>query len=326
MRSHQPSLVFGVVAMVGVAFVFLMNGGSAEAPGKVTAQQPPPAASAPGRQLYVAPHGDDQAPGTATAPFRQISRAASVATPGTVVLVRPGTYGPVRSGRHGTNDARIVFRSEEKWRAKVIATGHTNAWFNEGDWTTIEGFDISGSQYAGIVSTASYGRFEGNYIHDLRAPDCSRGGAGIEMQTYTGRGNDSISNVVHDMSTPGHCELVHGIYYQSPLGGTIVGNDVRRTDGWGIHLWHNANRITIKDNQVLENRAGGILVGGSLEGNDIRPGIASGVVVVGNTVGRNGGWGIQELGRVGSNIYSNNTVYDNEQGDIRLLSASRSAF
>jgi parallel beta-helix repeat protein len=270
------------------------------------------------RHLYVTAGGSDRNPGTRAEPLRQVSAAAEAAGAGTVVHVGPGSYGPVRSTRSGTARAPVTFVSDTRWAARIVATDHDRAWTNTGSWVVVRGFEITGARYGGIVSTASHGRFLDNHVHHLRAPDCSRGGAGIELQTYTGTDNDTIGNLVTDVVAPGDCALVHGIYYQSPAGGRILDNTVRGTSGWGIHLWHNARGITIVGNTVSGNRKGGILVGGSLEEGDRPPGIAQDVVVTGNTVVDNGDWGIRELGRVGRNTYSGNVVHGNAVGSYDL--------
>ena len=68
--------------------------------------------------LYVATTGSDSNPGTATKPFKTISRAASLAKPGTTVHVAPGTYlGNVTTNVSGTATARIRYVSDTKWGA-----------------------------------------------------------------------------------------------------------------------------------------------------------------------------------------------------------------
>jgi parallel beta-helix repeat protein len=271
------------------------------------------------KSLYVSPTGSDSNPGTSSAPFRQVSKAASVATAGTVVHVAPGTYGYVESTTSGTSSAPITFVSDTKWGAKISAPGSTNAWTNTGDWVVIQNFEIADSKYSGIMSTASNGKFLGNHIHHMVPPDCSRGGAGIELQNYSETNNDSIGNVVNDILSPtSGCGLIHGIYYQGPNGGRILDNLVYQTSGWGIHLWHNANHITIANNTVFQNQQGGMVIGGSLEGNDIAPGIDSGDVVTNNVVVNNGFWGIREMGRVGVNTYANNLLNGNASGGYSL--------
>lgn len=269
-------------------------------------------------ELWVSPSGSDSNPGTKLRPLRQVRRAAALARAGTLVHVAAGTYAPVITSRSGRAAAPIVFRSELRWQAAVDAGGGTSAWTNTGDWVSIEGFDLSGASYNGILSTGSHGRFTGNHVHDVRSPDCSRGGAGIVVESYVAVDNLVADNVVEHVVAPGDCGRVHGIYFQSPDGGRIVNNLVAFCSGWGIHLWHNASRITIANNTVVHNARGGIAVGGSLEGNDLRPGIASGVVVSNNIVVDNGQVGISEMGRVGKNSFAENLSHGNALADYRL--------
>lgn len=272
------------------------------------------------RQLFVAPSGSDNNPGTGESPFRQVAAAARAATPGTIVHVAPGSYGPVVSQTSGTPAAPVVFKSDRRWGARISGAGRRHAWTNTGQWVVIDGFDITGAQYEGITTTGSNGTIRDNHIHHLVPPDCSRGGGGIVAESYTARNNDAIDNVVNDIAVRGPCALIHGIYYQSPHAGRILGNRIYRVAGSGIHLWHNANSITISGNTVSHNGQDGILVGGSLEGNDRPPGIASGVTVTGNVAVGNRLYGISEGGRVGRNTYADNTFSGNGRGDYHLLS------
>jgi parallel beta-helix repeat protein len=269
-------------------------------------------------ELWVSPTGRDDDPGTKQRPLRQVQRAAVLAGPGTLVHVAAGIYAAVVTTRSGTADAPIVFRSEGRWQAAVDAGGGMTAWTNTGNWVRIEGFDLDGSTYNGILSTGSHARFTGNHVHDIRSPNCSRGGAGIVVESYVAVDNITADNVVERVVAPGDCGMVHGIYYQSPDGGRIVNNLVSGCSGWGIHLWHNASRIAVTNNTVVHNARGGIAVGGSLEGNDLPPGIASGVIVSNNIVADNGEFGISETGRVGKNTFAENLSHGNALADYRL--------
>jgi parallel beta-helix repeat protein len=272
------------------------------------------------KQLFASPGGSDRNPGTRERPFRQVDRAADVATAGTVVHVAPGTYRPVTSANSGTPRAPIVFVSDRRWSATISAQGTTTGWANTAPWVVIQGFSVEGATYNGILSTSSNGRFLGNHVHHIAAPTCSRGGAGIVVESYSASNNDVIGNVVNDITAPGDCSRVHGIYLQSPRAGRIMNNLVHRTSGWGIHLWHNASSITISNNTVVQNRQGGILVGASEEGGGIAPAIATNIVVTNNIAAFNGGHGIGELGRLGRNTYANNLLYGNADGGYDLRS------
>lgn len=261
--------------------------------------------------IYVATSGSDSNAGTQASPFRTIGKAASVASPGAIVHVGPGTYGYTETTSSGSSGAPITYISDTKWGAKISAPGSTNAWTNTGSWVIIQNFEIADSRYSGIMSTSSNGKFIGNYIHHMVPPDCSRGGAGIELQNYSGTNNDSIGNVIKDIIVSGDCARIHGIYYQGPNGGRIMNNIVSNTSGWGIHLYHNANHVIITNNTAFQNVKGGFLIGGSLEGNDISPGIDSGTVISNNISAFNQGTGIEENGRAAGNTITNNITYGN---------------
>jgi hypothetical protein len=83
------------------------------------------------RHHYVSASGSDSNSGTVTSPFRQISKAASAATAGTVIHVAPGNYGPVHSAASGTSTDRSIFVSDTKWGAKISAPGQTTAWMRD---------------------------------------------------------------------------------------------------------------------------------------------------------------------------------------------------
>lgn len=78
--------------------------------------------AAGGTTYYVSPNGDDANPGTLSAPFRTINKAAQVAQAGDVVTIAAGTYRESVSVRNaGTSERRIVFQAAE--RGKVVLTG-----------------------------------------------------------------------------------------------------------------------------------------------------------------------------------------------------------
>ena len=68
------------------------------------------------RFIYVAENGNDYTGnGSSGNPYRSIKKAADEATPGTTVLIRPGTYieDDIRPKQSGTEDAMIIFRPEK---------------------------------------------------------------------------------------------------------------------------------------------------------------------------------------------------------------------
>jgi len=101
---------------------------------------------------------------------------------------------------------------------------------------------------------------------------------------------------------------------------------VYRCAGWGVHLWHAANQVTIANNTVFNNNYGGILIGDGDDPGGFLPGVVNDYTVVSNNiVYRNGmqpgasGYGIEEYGLTGThNQYLNNLVYQNGPADWNL--------
>ena len=285
------------------------------------------------QHYYVSPKGSDSNDGSPAHPWATISRAATQARAGAIVVVLPGTYvspGEIKTAASGTASARITFISETQWGAILISTekGNSAVWNNSGNYIDIKGFDVSGSGSLGIYNRGSHVRIIGNYVHDIPALGCGEnGGAGIDNGDPSGQDDDVIGNVVNnvgDYQNP--CPRVHGIYY-SNLGGHAMENVVYRNQGWGIHAWHAASRTVIAYNSVFNNGYGGILIGA---GDD--PGNKQNdyTVVANNIVYRNGlnpkarGYGIEEFGKTGThNVYLNNLVYQNGPANWNLQNGNK---
>ena len=288
-------------------------------------------------ELYVAPDGLDSNPGTRTAPLRTLARAARVVAPGTIVNVLPGTYhGGFRTDASGLPNARIVFRSTEPWRARIVpppVSASAVAWDNRASYVDIEGFEVDGSAQSdslppagappttgkkwstGIYSGGSYNRIAGNHVHHVAnsAACTSADGAGIGVDSYyKGMHSDVSGNSVHDVG-PAGCRFVHGIYMNAP--GSIRDNIVYRVAETGILLWHDAHRILVANNTVTASETG-ILVGGGDFFHTKGPNDFTRVV---NNIVYDNRRGIVELGLTGSNnSYRNNLVFHNPDGDWKL--------
>jgi hypothetical protein len=263
--------------------------------------------------IAVALDGDDAASGTRAAPFRTIARAAAVSTPGATIVVTAGTYREsVRTTASGTAAAPITYVSEPAGAARIVGDGSVNAaWRNDGDHVEIRGFDITGVNVDGLLTTGSYGRIVGNRVSGFRSGACiltARSG-------YTLHDIDVIGNVV---SHCGRSHLEHGIYVSHP-GGTVANNISYGNAGYGIHCWHNCNRLVISNNLVFANAVGGIVVG---QGDGPHHGTvaADGFVVSNNIAVDNGGHGIRESGATGpDNRFLHNNVFGNAEGGLDLV-------
>ncbi len=116
----------------------------------------------------------------------------------------------------------------------------------------------------------------------------------------------------------GDSRLDHGIYV-SHTGGTVANNVAHGNAGYGIHCWHNCNRLKIVNNLGFYNKTGGIVVG---QGDSPNNGSvdADNFVVANNIVVFNG-VGIAEEGATGkNNKYINNNVFGNREAGMDLNS------
>jgi hypothetical protein len=89
---------------------------------------PPPTApaAAQGNVYYVAPGGDDTAPGTADEPWATLQHAADTIAPGDEVVVLDGTYAGFRLETSGTAADNIRFRAAGEG-AVINADGPTGS-------------------------------------------------------------------------------------------------------------------------------------------------------------------------------------------------------
>jgi parallel beta helix pectate lyase-like protein len=270
------------------------------------------------RVLVVSPHGDDRGPGTPAQPFHTIARAAEAAGPGTTIVVAAGTYqGSFRTTASGTASAPITYVAESWWGVRLVGDDTADAvWLNEGDHVEIRGFEISGGAIDGLVSSGSYGRIVGNRVSGFAKGNCiSTAGSG-----YTLHDIDVIGNVAHGC---GASALDHGIYVSHP-GGTVANNISFGNAGYGIHCWHNCNRLVVSNNLVFGNGAGGIVIGQG-DGPNYGEVAADNFVVSNNIAVDNGEFGIEESGATGpNNRYLHNIVSGNAVPGLDLATGTES--
>lgn len=124
------------------------------------------AAAADERHIYVAETGNDASgDGSQNNPYRSIGKAASVATAGTTVLVRAGTYieESITPKESGKKDAMIVFRPESDADVGKVIIKHNDrfdgstitpqvkaAWLQDTGWTEdqVKHYDNPGIEYS----------------------------------------------------------------------------------------------------------------------------------------------------------------------------------
>jgi hypothetical protein len=335
--SFELSGYDGVPASNGAAAAAASTDGAAQANGAprllaaISASAPTLSAAtttpATTNNYYVSPTGSDTAAGTKAAPFKTLARAAKAAVKaGTTVWVAPGTYaGGIKTTASGTATARIYWVSTTKWGAKIVppaSSSNNNAWDNRGNYVSIIGFDVDGTNSGsgtkwthGIYTGGSYGMIQDNHLHHIaKSVACtSAGGSAIGVDSYYhGVKSDIVSNVVNDIG-PAGCTYVQGIYVST--SGTIKNNLVYRVGAVAIHLWHDATDVIITNNTVTSSNFGMVIGGGDFYYTSAG---ANNVYVANNIVYDNK-YGISEQGTTGkNNKYVNNLVFRNPTYNISL--------
>ncbi|MFC3798244.1 Ig-like domain-containing protein [Cohnella sp. GCM10012308] len=271
---------------------------------------------------YVSPAGSNSNPGTQAQPFLTILKASQTAAPGSTIHVAPGTYeGGFRTSASGTETARIRYVSEVKWGARIVPPVDNPSkvvWDNQGSYVDIEGFEIDGNGTAtlnGILTEGSFTAVRGNHVHDIASavPCTSQGGAGINTDYYYyGVGTEISGNVVHNIGFAG-CSYIQGIYVST--SGTVSDNLVYQIGGAAVHLWHDANTVTISNNTLFSSWFG-IVVGGGDYYHTQGP---ADQIHVSNNIVYDNTYGISEQGSTGpGNTYTNNLVYQNATYNLSL--------
>lgn len=240
--------------------------------------------------------------------------------------VVPGTYaGGIQTTADGTASARIYWISTTKWGARIVPPARStgdSAWDNRGDYVSIIGFDIDGSERGsgtawthGIYTGASYSVIEGNHVHDLATGiSCTgAGGSAIGVDSYyRGVQGTVTGNVVHDIG-PAGCTHVQGIHMST--SGSVKNNDVYRVASTAIHQWHDASDVQIVNNTVAASMFG-IIVGG---GDFYFTRAGADNVHVHNDLVFDNRYGISEQGTTGrGNTYRNNLVSGSTVYDLQL--------
>ena len=266
---------------------------------------------------YVATTGSDANPGTQSAPFRTIKKAASVVNPGTTVHVAPGTYAEsITSTMSGTVSARIRYVSDTKWRAKIVPIKNAiTMWRVVGGYTDIDGFQIDGtggtSVRQGIYMTGGNSSVRNSWIHNVaESSGCdSNGGGGVTVDQHAGAQFDNYDitgNLIHHIG--GTCHWIHGIYHAS--SGTIKNNIVHNTN-YGILAGHDPHDLEISNNTVFADNYTGIEYDGGCTERDTGTCPGNNINIFNNIIYDSAGGigGPSAIEDIGNNSIKNNLIY-----------------
>ncbi|MCW5803583.1 MAG: right-handed parallel beta-helix repeat-containing protein [Deltaproteobacteria bacterium] len=235
-----------------------------------------------GETFHVSPTGNDDAAGTAAAPWRTIQRAANRAAPGDVVTIHAGTYTGFTVTTRATKAAPIAFLGEGDVRIDGAATADRDAVHIEGaSYIRIEGLRVTGATRSGISA------LECDHITLARNVVDANGKWGI-FSSFC----DDLTVEDNEASRSG---TQHGIYFSNSGDRPIA----RRN-----HIWGNA-QCGIHLNGDITFGGDGTISGAIIEDNVIRDN------------GRLGGSGINGDGLVDATI-RNNVLDGNHASGVSL--------
>ncbi|HMF42251.1 MAG TPA: right-handed parallel beta-helix repeat-containing protein [Polyangia bacterium] len=212
----------------------------------------------------VSPTGSDTATGLSGAPWRTIQRALTTVKAGDTVTVEDGTYaGLACDGVSGTAAAPIVFRSRNRWGAKITsATSASTQDFVQlasCSFITFDGFEVSGAPRSGIAILGNVN--DGSDARGVIIQNCfSHDNGGTST---AGRHDGIFSGFALDLTiqdnridTAGE----HGIYVSNAADNpAILRNDVSNTGNNCIQI-----------NADLSTGGDGLISNWRIEGNTVR--------------------------------------------------------
>jgi len=214
--------------------------------------------------FVVAPTGDDNAAGAAGTPWRTIQRALRTVKAGDTVIVEDGTYAGLACDRvSGTAAARIVFRSRNRWGAKITSptSGSSEDYvqLSSCSYITFDGFEVSGAPRSGIAILGNMD--DGSDARGVIIQNCfSHDNGGTQA---AGRHDGVFSGFALDLTiqdnridTTGE----HGIYVSNAADNpAILRNDISNTGNNCIQI-----------NADLSTGGDGLISNWRIEGNTVR--------------------------------------------------------
>jgi parallel beta-helix repeat protein len=261
-------------------------------------------------EYHVATTGNDDAKGTAEAPWRTLQKAADTVQGGDRVIVADGAYRGFSLGEKSFGPRGVTFQARNRWKARITSPaeeygGEDGIAIVSASYVTIDGFEVTRAPRAGIA-VRSFG------------PDET--------------GGDTRNNVIrncwsHDNGVWGAEEGAHdGIFTGYALNVLIENNLVERNAEHGIYVSNSADNPVIRNNVVKGNWAQGIQINGDgeMDGDGIiRNWEISGNVIAENSI-KGGSTAINLDGAVDGRAF-NNLLYHNGKGGFVLWKGNGNA-
>jgi hypothetical protein len=198
-------------------------------------------AAAQAGTYYVATDGKPENDGTREKPWPSVEFALKKVGGGNTIVVRPGFYrGPIEVARAygGTEKAPTVVRSEEKWKAVVVGSPGNGITIGDNcDWVTVEGFELLGAWYRGVMLGGSHNTLRDCWVHHNARQGVAMGNSGGLIENNLIEFNGS------------HVQFDHGVY-ASGSRHTFRGNVIRHNSGFGLHLYDHLSDSLVAYNLV----------------------------------------------------------------------------
>jgi parallel beta-helix repeat protein len=247
---------------------------------------------------FVSPQGDDQAAGSSVAPWKTIQNAAVKIAAGDTVTVLDGTYAGFRcSDKSGTQNARIIFKSQNKGGAKITSAGvgaDAQDWvqLSSCSYVTVDGFEVSGAPRSGIAILGNNN--DGSDARDV-----------IIQNNHSHHNGGPTAAGRHD-----------GIFSGFALNLTIEDNEVHDNSEHGIYVSNAADNPIIRRNLAHDVGVNCVQINADLStGGD---GLISNWIIDSNVVHGCGSAGFN-LDGVIQGLFVNNLAYDCVKGGITLF-------
>ncbi|GGN08133.1 sigma-70 family RNA polymerase sigma factor [Streptomyces fuscichromogenes] len=279
---------------------------------------------------YVAPDGDDTAPGTLARPFATVTRAVSRARPGQTVAVRGGTYHPgttISLAASGTRGHRITvsnYRAERPVFDGSRLPSGTGLFVLSGGHVTVRGLELDGTAGRPFVCDSCHDDVLARLVvHGNASTGLLLQGAGTQDNLV--QDSDFYDN--HESgSNGGH---VDGVRFTagSGTGNRVLGCRTYDNSGDGLDLSGFDGSVTIDRTWAFGNgvdRWG--LADFSAGGSGFKLGGDAGLkvapVVSDSAAWDNAGFGFTETGAAGTPRLTNDTAYRNGAAGFAFVTSA----
>jgi MYXO-CTERM domain-containing protein len=266
------------------------------------------AAGAQATDYGVSPTGSDSASGQSGAPWLTIQHALTKVKAGDTVTVEDGTYAGLACDTvSGTASAPIVFRSHNKWGAKITSatSGSSQDWvqFSSCSYITFDGFEVSGATRSGIAILGN--KDDGSDARGVVIQNC-----------YSHNNGGTSSSGRHD-----------GIFSGFALDLTIQDNKVDTTGEHGIYVSNSADNPSILRNTVSNTGANCIQINADLSSqiNGNADGLISNWRIEGNVVSTCKGAAAVNLDGAIQGVAINNVIYNASNGGFTFFQSDGAA-